>query len=319
MHRLSVAADAPALIIAVPSTASARDNDLIEHIAEATAESCAGATIAVAFLGSGGARGGARGTSGASGSGDPRGTSGASGSGDPRGTSGASGSGASGSSDDRGEVSTDGTGDPDEPVSLADALASAPVQTDERLPRAVVVPLLAGPHPDYDAQITAAVAAADVPVMIAAHLGPHPLLAGALHDRLSEVGLARVSRALGLSISVGSDGVLLVADRGPEAVSDAGLTAILLAGRLAAPVHPASLGDQVSIDTALTRLSEAGAKRPAISPCVIGPETDMAEFERLSASLGAACAAPLGSHSAVSQLIAARYGEALARMATVSH
>ena len=274
MHRLSVASDAPALIIAVPGTASARDNDLIEHIAEAAAESCAGATIVVAYLGTG---------------------------------------------DGTGDGSGEGRRDPDGADSLANALASAPVQTDERMPRAVVVPLLAGPHPDYDVQIGSAVAASDVPVMVSAHLGPHPLLAGALHDRLSEVGLARVSRALGLSLSVGSDGVLLVADRGPAAVSDAGLTAILLAGRLAAPVHPASLGDQASIDAALTRLNEAGAKRPAISPCVIGPETNMAEFERLSASLGAPCAAPLGSHAAVSQLIAARYGEALARMTAVSH
>jgi len=185
-------------------------------------------------------------------------------------------------------------------------------------PRAVVVPLLAGPHPAIDAAIGTAVERAAAPVMLAGHLGPHPLLAGALHDRLSDAGLARASRARGISIAVGSSGVLLVADRGPQAVTDAGVTAVLLAARLAMPVAPASIDDPASVHTALDRLREAGANHISIAPCVIGPESDPAMFGRLSSALGTPCAPPLGSHPAIAQLVAVRYGEALARIGVAS-
>jgi len=186
-------------------------------------------------------------------------------------------------------------------------------------PQAVIVPLLAGPHPVIDAAIDAAVSQAPGLVMLAAHLGPHPLLAGALHDRLSEVGLARASRARGLNIAAGANGVIVVADRGPQAINDAGLTAVLLAARLAVPVLPASLGDSASIDSALGRLREAGVSHLAIAPCVIGPESEPGEFEQLSAVLGAPCAAPLAGHPAIAQLVAIRYGEALAKISVASH
>ena len=65
----------------------------------------------------------------------------------------------------------------------------------------------------------------------------------------------------------------------------------------------------------MQRLREAGATHLAIAPCVIGPETDPAEFTALSAALNAPCAAPLGGHPAIAQLVAVRYGEALARIA----
>ncbi|HXP18607.1 MAG TPA: hypothetical protein VN840_03065 [Streptosporangiaceae bacterium] len=186
-------------------------------------------------------------------------------------------------------------------------------------PQAVIVPLLAGPHPVIDAAIDAAVSQAPGLVMLAAHLGPHPLLAGAVHDRLSEVGLARAGRARGLNIAAGASGVLLIADRGPQAISDAGVTAVLLAARLAIPVVPASLGDPASVSNALDRLREAGASHLAIAPCVIGPETEPAAFDQLSAAIGAPCAPPLGSHPAIAQLVAIRYGEALARISIPSH
>lgn len=186
-------------------------------------------------------------------------------------------------------------------------------------PQAVVVPLLAGPHPAFDLQIATTLSKSPAPAMLAAHLGPHPLLAGALHDRLSEVGLARASRARGLNIAAGSNGVLVIADRGPQAINDAGVTAVLLAGRLAVPVVPASLGDSSSIAAALDRLREAGAGHPAISPCLIGPETNPKELTQLSGAIDAPCAAPLGTHPAVAQLVAVRYGEALARISVASH
>ncbi len=231
LHRISVASDAPALVLAVPGRGDSAA-ELARHVAETAAESCPGV---------------------------------------------------------------------------------------DHAPQAVVVPLLAGPHPAIDQAVAAVIASARASVMLAAALGPHPLLAGALHDRLYEVGLARANRARGLNIAAGAPGILVVADRGPQAISDAGVTTVLLASRLAIPAVPASLGDRASIDAAVQRLREAGATQLAIAPCVIGPETDPEEFAALSAALGAPCSAPLGGHPAVAQLVAVRYGEALARIAVASH
>jgi sirohydrochlorin ferrochelatase len=185
-------------------------------------------------------------------------------------------------------------------------------------PRAVVVPLLAGPHLTIDNQLETAVGAAWAPVMQAAHLGPHPLLAEALHDRLAEAGLARPSRARGLNVPSGANGILVLADRGPAAATEAGVTAVLLAARLTVPAAPASLGDPASIEAALARLRQSGATHLAIAPCLIGPESRHEEVSELSAVSGAAAAAPLGAHPAVAQLVAIRYGEALVQIAAAS-
>ena len=262
LHRISVAPDAPALVLAVPGRAE-NSADLASYVAETAAESCPGVDIKIGYL--------------------------------------------SGVTDTLAEVIA-----PDSSHSRADRRI-------EQAPQAVVVPLLAGPHPAIDPAISAAIASARAPVMLAAALGPHPLLAGALHDRLYEGGLARATRARGLNIAAGATGILVVADRGPQAISDAGVTTVLLASRLAIPAAPASLGDPASIDAAVQRLREAGATQLAIAPCVIGPETDREEFAALSAALGAPYSAPLGGHPAVAQLVAVRYGEALTRIAVASH
>lgn len=184
---------------------------------------------------------------------------------------------------------------------------------------AVVVPLLVGPHPDIVPALAAVIAATPQPVMLAPPLGPHPLLAEALHDRLAESGLARAGRARGLNITAGASGILLLAARGPEAASAAGVTAVLLAARLAVPVVPASIDDPAGIAEAVNRLRDSGAAQVAISPSIIGPECDPAVLNDLARALGAPCAAPLGAHSAIAQLVAIRYGEALARISVASH
>jgi CbiX len=176
---------------------------------------------------------------------------------------------------------------------------------------AVIVPLLAGPQPKADAALQRAVAGAAGEVVLAEHLGPHPLLAEALHARLAQVGLARESRVRGLSISNAANGVLVLADRGDDAVRAAGVAAVLLAGRLAAPAVHASIDDPQAVAAAVTRLREMGASRVAIAPCVIGPETDPRELDAVSAATGALCAPPLGAHPAIGQLVAMRYGNAL--------
>jgi hypothetical protein len=176
---------------------------------------------------------------------------------------------------------------------------------------AVVVPLLAGPQPRADAALHQAIASAPGEVVVADHLGPHPLLAEALHARLAQVGLARESRARGLSISTAANGVLVLADRGDDAVRAAGVAAVLLAGRLAAPAVHASIDDPQGIASAVERLRAMGASRVAIAPCAIGPETDPRELDAVGAATGALIAPPLGAHPAISQLVAMRYGAAL--------
>ncbi|HEX3925003.1 MAG TPA: hypothetical protein VHY31_22155 [Streptosporangiaceae bacterium] len=176
---------------------------------------------------------------------------------------------------------------------------------------AVVVPLLAGPQPWSDAALARAVEGATAQVVLAEHLGPHPLLAEALHARLAQVGLARESRARGLSISNTANGALVLCDRGDDAVRAAGVAAVLLAGRLAAPAMHASIDDPQGILSAVSRLREMGASRVAIAPCIIGPETDPREIDAVSASTGALAAPPIGAHPAIGQLVAMRYGNAL--------
>jgi hypothetical protein len=200
---------------------------------------------------------------------------------------------------------------------LEDALTFPVSNLEQSTPLAVIVPLLVGPHPDFDAALVRAVSQTSAPVMLASHLGPHPLLAEALHARLTEAGLARQGRATGLSIASSTNGVLVLADRGEEAVQTAGVTAVLLAARIAVPIVPASLGYPGSVDSALTRLREAGVSRLAISPFVIGPETPPHDIEIISAELGAPCAQPLAAHLAVAQLVAIRYGAALASLTMV--
>ena len=125
--------------------------------------------------------------------------------------------------------------------SLSSVLAAC--QSVNGRPAAVVVPLLICPQPEADAEIAAEIAAAAVPVLQTAALGVHPTLAGALHARLAEAGLARGDRIGRISIvSSAAEGVLVTA-LGTDAMSIAGTAAVLLAARLALPVAAASLSE----------------------------------------------------------------------------
>jgi sirohydrochlorin ferrochelatase len=178
-------------------------------------------------------------------------------------------------------------------------------------PAAVVVPMLICPTPETDAAIAAEVAAAAVPVLSTAALGVHPILAGALHARLAEAGLARGDRMGRISItSTAAEGVLVTA-LGTDALSIAGTGAVLLAARLAVPVAAGSLGDPSSIRDAAGRLFDAGVTSLALSPCVIGPETDHLDLDAVAEAAGMKSAQPLGAQPAVGQLAAMRYGAAL--------
>jgi sirohydrochlorin ferrochelatase len=140
-----------------------------------------------------------------------------------------------------------------------DNLLQAGPPDDSPAATAVVIPLLTGPNPRADAALAEAVAGATVPVIATDHLGPHPLIAEAVHARLADSGLARASRVRGLSIANSADGIIVLADRGEEAEHAAGVVAVLLSSRLAIPAAPASVGDRVSLDAAITRLRDSHA------------------------------------------------------------
>ncbi|MGH3342773.1 MAG: sirohydrochlorin chelatase [Carbonactinosporaceae bacterium] len=172
---------------------------------------------------------------------------------------------------------------------------------------AVVVPLLTGPHPEISAALRRSVAESGVPATVTEPLGPHPLLAEALHVRLAEAGLARADRIRLLSIVTAADGVIVGTTGGDHALQSAGVTAVLLAARLAIPVVAGSLDSPSAIHAAVDGLREDGCARPALAPCLIGPEVDASALAAAAEESGAECAEPLGAHPAVSQLVTLRY------------
>lgn len=192
---------------------------------------------------------------------------------------------------------------------LAAVLAGLP--STDGIPSAVVVPLLICPDAGADAALAAAVAAGSHPVILARPLGPHPVLAGALHTRLSEAGLARVDHIGQMSVTTAAEGVLVAALGDAEALSVAGTVAVLLAARLILPVAAASLSDRASIKEATEQLRAAGVARVALAPCAIGPEFSQAELAAVAVGAGLDSAPLLGAHPAIGQLAAMRYGAAL--------
>jgi len=251
-HRLSVASDAPALVLAVPGSAEADTAEIGLRVASIAELSCPGVDIRVGYV------------KGAD-------------------------------------------------MALADCLLPDEDSAGQDQFPSVIVPLLLGPSPAIDATLSNLAAQLPVPAVVAGHLGPHPLVAEALHVRLAEAGLARHARATGISISADHRGIIVLADKDEQAASAAAVAAVLLASRLSVPVVPASLGDPASIADAVTRLSDSGSE-PALAPCLIGPETSLEVLDDLSAALGAPASATLGAHQAVGQLVAIRYGAALARL-----
>ncbi|MFJ1706455.1 sirohydrochlorin chelatase [Kitasatospora sp. NPDC088346] len=188
-----------------------------------------------------------------------------------------------------------------EAVTVAALLAEA---TNAGYPAPVVVPLLTGPHGRLG-ELAEVAAAAGSPVTDA--LGPHPLLAEAVHVRLSEAGLARADRARLFAITTAADGIVLTVVGGEEAATAAGITGVLLAARLAVPVVAAALDVPGSVVAAVEHLRATGSQRPALAPLVIGPEADPELLATAAEETGCPSAAPLGAYPTVGQLIAGIY------------
>ncbi|GAA0914058.1 hypothetical protein GCM10009560_07020 [Nonomuraea longicatena] len=187
---------------------------------------------------------------------------------------------------------------------VTDLTGSLPEERD-----CVVVPLLVWDDPEILAEIGKAVAGHEGAVVTDA-LGPHPLMAEALHIRLAERGLARADRVRLLNVNSPVDAVILATLGGEQAVISAQPTAVLLAARLTLPVVAASLDSEPGVKVAAERLRAAGAERLAIAPCVLETPDDL--LEQAAESIKAGHAAPLGAHGAMAELVARAYGSQLA-------
>ncbi|MFI9276129.1 hypothetical protein ACIGXM_36435 [Kitasatospora sp. NPDC052896] len=185
--------------------------------------------------------------------------------------------------------------------SVAELLQAA---AEAGLPAPLLMPLLAGPHSALtELQHLAEQAGSPLTEV----LGPHPLLAEAVHVRLSEAGLARADRARLFAITTAADGVVLTTVGGPEAVAAAEITGVLLAARLAVPVVAAALDVPGAVAAAVDHLRNTGSQRPALAPLVIGPEADPELLRAAAEETGCPSAEPLGAYPTVGQLVATSY------------
>ncbi|WP_460625064.1 hypothetical protein [Kitasatospora kifunensis] len=169
------------------------------------------------------------------------------------------------------------------------------------MPAPVLVPLLPGPH-GYLTELHAL--AERTGALLTDVLGPHPLLAEAVHVRLSEAGLARADRARLFAIATAADGVVLTTVGGEDAAGGAG---VLPAARLAVPVVAAALDVPGAVVDAVEHLRATGSQRPALAPLVIGPEVAEGLLLAASEETGCPSAAVLGAYPTLGQLIAAAY------------
>ncbi|MER6917202.1 hypothetical protein ABT354_36645 [Streptomyces sp. NPDC000594] len=178
-------------------------------------------------------------------------------------------------------------------------------------PVAVVVPLLAGPDAVLMDRIRRAVAESGAAAELTDVLGPHPLLAEAVHVRLSEAGLARADRARLFTVATAADGIILATVGGEEAVQAAGITGMLLAARLAVPVMAAALDQEGSVGAVADQLRSSGSAQLALAPYLIGPELPEGLLEGAVKDAGCSAAEALGAYPAIGKLVLSQYATLL--------
>lgn len=175
---------------------------------------------------------------------------------------------------------------------------------------AVLVPLLLsrGHHVKHD--LPAALSAAPwLHGTVAAPLGPHPLLAEVLHDRLLAAGWPRIPRGHAVVLAAAGS-------RDPDSAADTRHMAELLAARLGVPVVPAYASAAApTVGAAVTALAARGIDRRRIA--VASYFTAPGRFAtQTSAAAPGAAAAPLGAHEAMARLVLHRYDEAVRGLRT---
>lgn len=194
---------------------------------------------------------------------------------------------------------------------LSEVLEQAAAERGEGSVAAVVVPLLAGPEASVVRRLRASIAENAAMAQLTEVLGPHPLLAEALHVRLSEAGLARADRARLFTVATAADGIILATIGGDEAVQAAEVTGVLLAARLAVPVMAGGLDIEGSIARTADKLRSLGAHTLALAPCLIGPEVSPEVLVGAAAEAQCAGADALGAYPAIGKLVLARYTSAV--------
>ncbi|SCK40084.1 Sirohydrochlorin ferrochelatase [Streptomyces sp. WMMB 322] len=179
----------------------------------------------------------------------------------------------------------------------------------------VLVPLLFGRGHHVKHDIPRALAA--VPHLrgsVSEPLGPHPLLAEALHGRLTEAVRrenARRGAARGQG-QAGPDAVVLASagSRDPESAEGAQRIAAGLRERLGGtvPVLPAyASAARPTVAEAVHTLRAAGHGRIALASCFTAPGHFAA---RCASAAPWAASAPIGAHAAMARLVLHRYDEA---------
>ncbi|MFE2427266.1 sirohydrochlorin chelatase [Streptomyces sp. NPDC059373] len=151
--------------------------------------------------------------------------------------------------------------------------------------------------------------------VVAGPLGPHPLLAEALHGRLAEAGW-RASQGSGAgSGGAARSGVVLAAagSRDPESARDTARTAALLRRRLGGiPVVPAFATAGPTVTDSVNALLGRGRDLIAVASCFASPGRFATQTAAAAPWLAAA---PLGAHPAMARLVLHRYDQALAAAA----
>ena len=198
----------------------------------------------------------------------------------------------------------------DDPEGIRAVLTAAAAARPEGAPAAIVIPLIAAPHPPLVRKLRQAIADSGVNALVTGFINSNATIAEALHIRLAEAGLARADRVRLFSIVTAADGIIVATVGGPDAAQAANVTSVLLAARLALPVFTASLDSSPSVHDVAMRLKEMGVNRIAIAPCIIGPEAVPGALE--ASAIGAECAPPTASSMPSSTLATPRQFQPLA-------
>ncbi|MEU5612739.1 CbiX/SirB N-terminal domain-containing protein [Streptomyces sparsogenes] len=212
---------------------------------------------------------------------------------------------------------------PDLPVRLGHVELNHPLLADTLAAlhgEAVLVPLLLGRGYHIKRDLPdAAAAAPHLSVRVAAPLGPHPLLAEALHARLAEAGWTPGWTPGEAPGGLSAAGVVLAAagSRDRDSAADTARTAALLSARLGGvPVLPGyASGTGPTVAEAVRALTGRGRGRIAVASYFAAPGRFATQC---AAAAPGIAAAPLGDHAAVARLVVHRYEEALAS-APMSH
>ncbi|PBC82266.1 MULTISPECIES: sirohydrochlorin chelatase [unclassified Streptomyces] len=170
---------------------------------------------------------------------------------------------------------------------------------------AVLVPLLFGRGHHVTHDLPAALTGAPhLTGRVAEPLGPHTLLAEALHGRLLEAGFpdGRCPRGAVVLAAAGS--------RAPRSAQDTERTAQLLSARLGGmPVLPAyASATAPTVPDAVAALRARGHDRIAVASCFTAPGRFATQC---AAAAPGPASAPLGDHPALARLVLHRYDQAL--------